>query len=455
MEYSKILSRFIAKSPFSVLTRMTLENLFGAARLDQIFEDAAEKQYTKSLLFSTCADLLVEVTLFGCTSVRASYLRNREEIPVSLVAVYEKLQGIEPAVCETLVSRTAERAARVVGALQATRPEPVAGYRLRIADGNVLRRSERRLKILQGSNIAALPGRTVALFDHATQLISRLVVCENAHTSEKRLMLELLPHIEPNDLFLADCAFGTMEFFHGLRARQASFLIRHHSSTTLTPVTKRRRVCRSRTGVVFEQQVRSSDGQEFRAIIIRRDKPLRNGKRELILLTNVPRSKASAKKLAHLYLKRWTIEEAFRQLTQYLSCEVSTLGYPKAALLAFSLAVLAYNCLGCVKAAMAGRFGWDKVDAELSSYYLATEVKRTYEGMSIAVPEEEWDRYRELSVESLAAEMRQIATQVDWPRYRKSPRGPKKSYRKTRKKHLHVATAKLLEQATKQQTKPR
>jgi IS4 transposase len=393
------------------------------------------------------------VTLFGCASVRASYLRNRDEIPVSLVAVYEKLQGVEPAVCEAVVGRTADRGAALVGALQATRPEPIDGYRLRIADGNVLYRTDRRLKILQGTNVAALPGRTVAIFDHATQLISRLVVCENAHTSEKRLMLELLPHIDKNDLFMADCGFGTMEFFRGLRERQAGFLIRRHSSMKLTPLGKRRRAGRCRTGEVFEQRVQSSDGQEFRAIIIKRDKPLPNGKRELILLTNLPKSKATAKKLALLYLKRWTIEEAFRQLTQYLSCEISTLGYPKAALLAFSLAVLAYNCLGCVKAALAGRFGWEKVDVELSSYYLALEVKRTYEGMCIAVPEKEWLPYATMDVQELAAELLRIAKNLDWRRYRKSPRGPKKSFRKTRKQHVHAATATLLEQSTKQQPK--
>lgn len=454
MEPSRILSRFIAQSPLSVLARMTLENLFGAEPINRIFEEVAQRQYTRELLFSTCADLLVEVTLFGCPSVRAAYLRNQEQIPVSIVAVYEKLQGVEPAVCEALVGRTADRAAQLVNAL-AARPEPIPGYRLRIADGNVLRRSERRLDVLRGTAVAALPGRSVALFDHATQLISRLVVCENAHTSEKRLMLELLPHINPNDLFMGDSGFGTKEFLRGLRQRQAAFLVRHHSSLKLTPLTARKRVGTCRTGTVFEQQVQASDGQEFRAIIIMRKKRLRNGKRVLILLTNVPKSKARATTLARLYLKRWTIEEAFRQLTQYLSCEVSTLGYPKAALLAFSLAVLAYNCLACVKAALASNYGWTKVDEELSPYYVALEVRRTYEGMCIAVPDQQWRPYASMSAEELAAAMKPIVAKLNWRRYHKSPRGPKKSCRKTRQKHVHVATATLLEKPKKTAGKPR
>ena len=58
------------------------------------------------------------------------------------------------------------------------------------------------------------------------------------------------------------------------------------------------------------------------------------------------------RKVAFLYRKRWTIEEAFQTLTEVLRCEVETLGYPKAALFAFATAVLAYNTYAVVKAAL-------------------------------------------------------------------------------------------------------
>jgi Transposase DDE domain len=455
MEISKMLSRFVSKAPLSVTVRMVLENQFGSARINGIFEEVAQQQYTKGLMFSTCVDLLVEVTLFGCSSVNAAFLRNRDAIPVSVVSVYEKLQGVEPKVCEALVGRTSQSAAELIDALTAKRPEPIRGYRLRIADGNTLRRTDRRLKVLRGTNVAALPGRTVSIFDHDTQLISQVVICENAHTSEKKIMLELLPKIHKNDLFMADCGFATMEFLQGLRDREAAFLVRHHSSMKLTPLTKRRPAGTCRTGKISEQEMASSDGQKFRVIIIERNEPLRNGKKEVILLTNLPKSKAKAKKLAMLYLKRWTIEEAFRQLTQYLSCEVNTLGYPKAALFAFSLAVVGYNCLACVKAVLASRYGWDKVDKDLSSFYAAQEIKRTYEGMCIAVPENEWLLYEAMSPKQLAAALRQIVKNFNWPRYQKSPRGPKRSVKNKRKKHLHVATAELLEKAKTKKAKER
>lgn len=462
-EGNALFARFAKHAPLSVMTRIVLENLIGAAQLDAVFRDVAQRQYTNELLFSTCADLLVEVTLFGCTSVNAAFLRNQEDIPVSVVSVYKKLQRVEPAVCEALVARTADRAQGVIAKLQAERPEPIAGYRLRIGDGNVLGRSERRLEVLRGTNVAALPGQSVVLFDYATGLISRIVPCEDAHVSEKRLMLELLPHLEPGDLFLGDSAYGTQEFMQGIRDRKASFLVRHHSSLKLHPAPKgkgtapRRRVGVCRTGTIYEQMVTTATGQKFRAITLERSrsqKPLRNGKRELTLLTNVPRKKASARTLLSLYLKRWKIEEAFRQLTQDLSCEVNTLGYPKAALLAFSLAVLAFNCLACVKAALASRHGWDKVDGELSNFHMASEVKRTFEGMCIALSEEVWAPYAALDDLRLAAVLKELAATLCWARYRKARRGPKKSVRKSCKRHQHVATAKLLTKADDEKNRP-
>ena len=449
MESCRILTRFVERAPLSVMTRITLENLFGAKRIDSIFEEVAQKQYTKELAFSTVVDLLVEVSLFGCASVNAAYLRDPERIPVSAVAVYQKLQGVEPAVCEALVGRTADDATRLIDTMQARRAEPIRGYRLRIGDANVLGRSDRRLGILRGTNVAALPGQSVVLYDYASGVISRIVPCENAHTSEKRVMLQLLPHLQEGDLFLGDSCYSSMEFLQQLRAQRVCFLVRHHGSQKLKSLRARRRVGQCRTGTIYEQMVQCTDGQIVRAILIQRHQPLRNGKRLLILLTNVPKKKASAKKLALLYMKRWTIEEAFRQLTQYLSCEVKTLGYPKAALLAFSLAVVAYNCLACVKAGLAACQGWERIDQELSSYHVAREVKRTYEGMCIAVPEAVWKPYGQMTVEEVARELITIANTVNWNRYKKSPRGPKKSPRVGYRRSTHVATAELLAKPSK------
>src|SRR5262245_14586452 len=63
--------------------------------------------------------------------------------------------------------------------------------------------------------------------------------------------------------------------------------------------------------------------------------PTRDGDTELHILSNVPSGRASAAQLARVYGKRWSIETAFFEITTTLSCEINTLGYPKAALFTF------------------------------------------------------------------------------------------------------------------------
>ena len=59
---------------------------------------------------------------------------------------------------------------------------------------------------------------------------------------------------------------------------------------------------------------------------------------------------------------------------------MNTLGYPKAALFVFCMAVVAFNILSTVKAALKSVHGVGKVEAGLSDYYLVEEVQATYRG---------------------------------------------------------------------------
>jgi hypothetical protein len=446
MVFTGILQRFVKEKPICVMTRLVLENQFAAGRLDAIFNRTAEHQYTRDLLFSTCAKLLVQVTLCGQPSVYAVFKRDREQVPTSVVAVYDKLKRVEPEVCEALVAETARPIATVLTKLNARRKEPIPNYRTRILDGNVLAGTEHRLLELRASGAAALPGMTLAFYDYATSLISALVTCEDGHANERRLLARVLQKIEPGDLVVGDRNFTTREFMEGIPNRQATFLIRAHGVFKLRPLSRRRYVGKCCTGAVYEQHVRMTWRQECRLIIIERSKPMRSGGRRVTLLTNVPSKHAPATKLANLYLDRWKIEESFRQLTQYLSCEVKTLGYPKAALLAFSLAVMAYNCLACVHGALASIHGRKKVDEELSAYYVALEVKTTFEGMMVAIPGKQWRRFGQVDANKLATLLRHIARNVRWERYTKAPRGPKKLVRRKKvPRGYHVSTASVLE----------
>ena len=116
----------------------------------------------------------------------------------------------------------------------------------------------------------------------------------------------------------------------------------------------------------------------------------RDGATIVHILTNLPRQ-VSGKRVSDLYRKRWTLETAFQHLEAYFHSEINTLGYPKAALFGFCLALVAYNLLAVVLAALRGVHGEETVDEEVSLYYVANEISATYHGMMIAIPAPEWD----------------------------------------------------------------
>ena len=61
MLLGKLFEQFVEESPISVMMRGIVEYAFEAKRLDDIFEDTAETQHTRTLRFSTIADLMSEV----------------------------------------------------------------------------------------------------------------------------------------------------------------------------------------------------------------------------------------------------------------------------------------------------------------------------------------------------------------------------------------------------------
>ena len=163
-------------------------------------------------------------------------------------------------------------------------------------------------------------------------------------------------------------------------------------------------------------------------------------------MTNLSKTAAHAKLIAELYRKRWSIETAFQELEAQLHSEINTLGYPKAALFGFCVALVAYNVLAVVKAALRSVHGEAKIANEVSGYYLAGHLGRTYDGMMIAVPEEEWQIFASMSSESFTQTLQQLANKVNLAKFKKHKRGPKKSRTKPTcdSKQPHVSTARLI-----------
>ena len=129
-----------------------------------------------------------------------------------------------------------------------------------------------------------------------------------------------------------------------------------------------------------------------------------------------------------------------------MDCEINTLCYPRAALFVFCVAVMAYNLQSAIKGVMRSQHGPEKVENDLSRYFMSEEIGQVYRGMMVALPPEEWAVFRHMSVTEYVAFLRQLARNVDFERYPKAHRGPKKPKPKRHydPDHPHVSVAKLL-----------
>jgi hypothetical protein len=283
------------------------------------------------------------------------------------------------------------------------------------------------------------------------RLATDVFPCEDGHAQERSLLPEVLTTVQRDDLWIADCNFCTAGFLFGIKERKAYFVIRQHPlSPRCELIGKPKRVGRCETGMVSEQEAMlfHEDGRSMRVrrITVKLDKPTRDGDQEIHIFTNLPKKAATALRIAELYRERWTIETAFAEVAQNLEGELETLGYPKAALFSFCSALVAFNLLNVVMAALRGTHGVETVDEEVSVYYMADEVAHTYLGLSIAISERYWrSTYAALTPAELAQELLRIAKSINLARYKKHKRGPKQPKPPMNKKRRnHISTARVL-----------
>jgi hypothetical protein len=446
-----ILAPFVKERPICVMARAILERLLDTQRLDDLFARTAERQYSRELLFSSLVHLMSEVVLGGHPTVHAAYQAQKDTIGVSTTALYNKLDRVETEVSAALVRDSAALAEPVVKALRASHPRWLPGYQIKVLDGNHLSSTAHRLKELRSTWAAPLPGQALVILDQQRMLITDVVLSEDGHAQERSLIAQVLEHVAEDDLWIEDRNFCTRALMCGMARRGAAFVVRQHGQVRGELLGRPIRKGTTRSGPVYEQTmlVRDPDGGEFlrvRRITIVRKEPTRDGDTTLHVLSNVPGHRASATQLARLYGNRWSIETAFFEITTTLSCEINTLGYPQAALFTFCLALLAYNAVSLIKAALRSAHGRKQINAEVSGYYLSLEIGRTYDGMMIAIPAPYWVPVRELSPQEFANVLRALAASVNLAKYQKHPRGPKKAppERTAYQNGQHVSTAKLI-----------
>lgn len=436
------------------MAHLVLDRALPASWIDEVFLANRRRQYPRELLFSSVVELMLLVTLGLRPSLHAAARKMAERLPVSLAALYAKVQRTEPAVLRALVQGSAERLVPLVGCLPERRSLP--GWQLRVFDGNHLPGSEKRLAPLRGFRGAALPGHTLVVYDPDSALVCDIVACEDAYESERTGAAALIERAQAQQVWIGDRHFCTQAILQGLAERGAGCIVREHARHP------RLQSCGAwsppadiDTGHVREQALELAEQHggalpRWRRIEITLHTPTESGDKTITLWSNLP-PEIDASTIAQLYRKRWRIEGMFHRLESVLRSEVTTLGHPRAALLGFAVAVLAYNVLALLKQFVehAHRDSHPKLD--VSTYHLAVDIASDYGGVLRLLPAEHLpcadDDPRAFvgHLLLLAKRMcpRQLAT---------SKRGPKaiqaKGYVHGSIARSHVSTARVLKKAS-------
>src|SRR4051794_31630133 len=284
---TSVLERFEQRAPASVMARIALEHALPSEWINAVFEEHRQRQYSRELLFSTVIELVTLVSLGLRPSLHAA-ARSLETLPVSIGALYDKVNRTEPAVLRALVRGSAERLAPVTAGWDGSASLP--GWQLRVLDGNHLPASEKRLAPLRGHRGAALPGHTLVVYDPDGGLVTDILPCEDAHQSERAAVAGLLDSARPGQLWIADRQFCTRTVLLGWQAAQAGFLVREHGRHPTLAAEGPWRACgRTETGAVREQRIElSGAAASWRRIELTLDTPTEAGERVIRLWSNLP-----------------------------------------------------------------------------------------------------------------------------------------------------------------------
>jgi hypothetical protein len=422
---SPVFDPFVEESPVSVMARGMVERVLNPDQINKWFDTTAKEQYTKDLMFSSVVGIMSQVVCGSRPSVGAAYQAAKEEVGVSIASVYNKLNGIETEISAELVRFASRQVAPIIEELGGTNPEPLPGYRMKLLDGNCIGKTEHRIKELRDLAAGPLPGKSLVVYDPVLRLPIDVFPCEDGHAQERSLLTAVLPTVEPNDVWMDDRNFCTVAFTCEIDSKCAFVIVREHKNYPWQPCGKEKYNGHIDTGKVYEQRIKVIDesGEEhlFRRIRLSLKIPTRDGDEQIAIITNLPRKAATAKKIAELYRGRWTIETAFQHLAEHLNSEINTLGYPRAALFGFCIALIAYIVMSVIKAALASVHGTDVVENEVSGYYLADEISGTYKGMMIAIPEKHWIVFQQMSIQELVPVLTMLAENVKLSKYQKHP----------------------------------
>ena len=451
MKSESSFERFCCRSPFAVMTQVVLRACIRDC-FSQSFEKARGRQYEGVLTFENLAIAVADVALGICKNPNQAYRAHKEDLNVARSRFYGKIHCTSTQLSQQIVADTAIKVAEMQDALGISLWVGISGYRLLAIDGNHLEKTEKRLEVLRGTNVAPLPGTAVCRFDLGRQIFDRVYLLEDAHHQESATCDSIVADLLETDVIVADRHYCIVAFMNQIANKRSGFIIRQHGRLQGELIGKRKLLGKSSTGVVYEQQMRLSSNED--ALVVRRItvelyEPTQEGEMVIHVLTNLP-PRVCGKLIAEQYHRRWEEETGYYYVRMCFNGELSSIGHPRAALLLFSLTVIAYNILQVIMGALFATHEEEEVNS-VSNLYVSKEIASVTPGMLIALDDDCWEQSLPDGTRKAASLLKQIAKEIDLSLYKKSKRKPnekrngkQKARKKRNARHSHASTAKLL-----------
>jgi hypothetical protein len=248
-------------------------------------------------LFSTVYDLMSQVVFCVQPSVRAAYRAHEANVGTSIISVSNKLNGLETHTSAELVRYSARELAPLIAHMDGERAPWLAGYRVKILDGNCLAASGHRLQERREAAGRALPGKSLVVSEPAQGLVTDVFPCADGHAQERALLGAVLTSVTRHALWIAARHFCPRALLPEIDARGGFFVIREQQGWPWEMVSPLRSCGRTPTGPLAQQRICVVDAQGhqhgFRRLQLTLDQATRDGDKILSMLTNFPRQVAA------------------------------------------------------------------------------------------------------------------------------------------------------------------
>jgi hypothetical protein len=381
--------------------------------LGQIFERYRGRCYANILSFGFLVYLIRDALLEYGGSGHKSFTkaRERDELKTSFYAAYGKFGRTPIPVSMALLSGCTAQLAQVfpeAAAAQTPLPKSLDDYNVIGLDGKAIKRVAKRLKPLRKAAGGLLGGRALVAINVRIGLALGMHAHPDGDANDTRFVGDLVPKlralVDGPVLWMADSGFCDLtQPTHFTSDPRDAFLIRYHPKVLFEATPDRaareginRRGQRYREDWGWLGTPKNKNRRYLRRITL-----IRPGEANVILVTSLLDADVfPAEDLLDCYLKRWTIENMFQQVTEVFGLTHLIATTPKGTILQFALCLLLYNLIQVVRGVIAEGSGHHK--DEISAENLFDDAKRELIAWNVMIEpdatvayfDREWSAYR-------------------------------------------------------------